>query len=65
MVTKNKQQLTFLYGEDTVNTLENCIKDAIKNGNCVTVDIDSIDEFEEKHLFILKMKLFFKRLFRR
>lgn len=65
MVKKNKQQLQFLYGEDTVNTLEDCIKNAIKNGNCVTIDINSIDELEEKHLFIVKIKLFFKRLFRR
>lgn len=65
MVTKNKQQMQYLYGEDTVNTIESCIKNAIKSGNCVTIDIDSIDELEEKHIFILKMKLFFKRLFRR
>ena len=65
MVKKNKKQLEFLYGEDTVSTIEDCIKKAIKNGDCVTIDIDSIEEFEEKHLFILKMKMFFKRLFRR
>lgn len=65
MVKKNKQQLTFLYGEDTVHTIEDCIKSAIKSGKCVTIDIDNIEEFEEKHLFVLKVKLFFKRLFRR
>lgn len=65
MVTKNKQQLEFLYGKDTVNTIEDCIKDAIKSGKCVTIDIDNIEEFSEKHLFIVKMKMFFKRLFRR
>lgn len=65
MVKKNKQQLQFLYGEDTVNTIEDCIKSAIKSGNCVTIDIDSIDELEEKHLFIVKMKLLLKRFFRR
>lgn len=65
MVKKNKQQMNYLYGEDTVNTIEDCIKNAIKNGDCVTINIDSISEFEEKHLFMLKIKLFFKRLFRR
>ena len=65
MVKKNKQQMNYLYGEDTVNTIEDCIKDAIKSGKCVTIDIDSIEEFSKKHLFIAKMKLFFKRLLRR
>ena len=61
MIKKNKTQMNFLYGEDTVKVLEDSIKKAIKEGNCVTIPIDSLDEINHKHLVIAKIKLWFKR----
>ena len=65
MIKKNKTQLNYLYSEKTVNLLEECIKTAIKNGDCVTIDIDSIDDFDNKHFVIVRIKLFIKRLLRK
>ena len=61
MIKKNKTQLNYTYGEDTVKALEDSIKKAIKEGNCVTIPIDSLDEISNKHLTIAKIKLWFKR----
>jgi hypothetical protein len=63
MTTKNKTQLNYLYGEETVNALENAIEKLIKDGKCVTICIDELDKFSYKHLIIAKIKLFIKRLF--
>jgi hypothetical protein len=63
MVTKNKTQLNYLYGEEVTHILEDCIKKAIKDGKCVEVSIDSLDEFTYKHFVISKVKLFIKGLF--
>ena len=65
IITKNKKQLNYIYGQETVAVLENAIKQCIKNGNCVTVPIDELDKFSYKHMIICKLKLFFKRLFKR
>ena len=64
IITKNKKQLNYLYGQETVAVLENAIKQCIKNGNCVTVPIDELDQLQYKHIIIAKIKLFFKRLFK-
>ena len=64
IITKNKKQLNYIYGQETVTVLENAIKQCIKNGNCVTVPIDELDKFSYKHMVIAKIKLFFKRLFK-
>jgi hypothetical protein len=63
MITKNKTQLNYLYGEEVVQTLENTIKDTIKSGHIVTIDVDTLDEVTDEHLKIAKIKLFIKRLF--
>ena len=63
MIKKNQTQINYLYGEEVVDTLKKGIADAIKSGNYVTIDVDSIDEVDDKHLFIAKIKLFIKRLF--
>ena len=65
MIKKNKTQLNYLYGEDAVKILEDSIKKAIKDGNCVTLPIDSLDDFDYKHLVTAKVKLLFKRLFKK
>ena len=61
MIKKNKAQLNFLYGEDVVKTLEDSIKKAIKEGNCVTIPIDSLDKISHKHLIVAKIKLWLKK----
>ena len=63
MIKKNQTQMKYLYGEDVVNILKQGMVDAIKSGNYVTIDVDSIDEVNDKHLFIARIKLFIKRLF--
>ena len=65
IITKNKKQLNYIYGQETVDVLENAIKQCIKSGNCVTVPIDELDQLQYKHIVISKIKLFFKRLFKR
>ena len=65
IITKNKKQLNYLYGQETVDVLENAIKQCIKSGNCVTVSIDELDKFSYRHMVIAKVKLFFKRLFKK
>lgn len=62
MIKKNRTQLKYIYGEDTVKILEDSIKKAIKEGDCVTIPIDSLDNFDHKHLAIAKIKLWFKKL---
>ena len=64
ITTKNQTQLSYLYGEETVNVLKSAIKQSIKSGNCVTISIDELDKFSYKHMVIAKVKLFFKRLFK-
>ena len=65
IITKNKKQLNYLYGQETVAVLENAIKQCIKNGNCVTVSIDELEHFSYKHMRLAKIKLSFKRLLKR
>ena len=64
IITKNKKQLNYLYGQETVDVLENAIKQCIKSGNCVTVPIDELDKLSYKHIVTCKIKLFLKRLFK-
>lgn len=61
MTTKNETQLNFLYGEEVTEVLKESIKTAIKNGNCVTIDIESVDDFDNRHFAIAKFKLWFKK----
>lgn len=63
MIRKNQTQLNFLYGEEAVNVLKKTMKDAIKNGDYVTINIDSLDELDDKCIKTAKIKLFIKRLF--
>ena len=65
IITKNEIQMRYLYGEETVNVLKSAIEQSIKNGNCVTISIDELDKLSYKHIIIGKIKLFFKRLFKR
>ena len=65
IITKNKVQIRYLYGEEVTNVLENAIKQCIKNGDCVTVPIDELEHFSYKHMRLAKLKLFFKRLLKR
>ena len=65
IITKNETQLNYLYGEEVVNTLKSAIEQSIKNGNCVTMSIDELDKLSYRHIVIAKIKLIFKRFFKR
>lgn len=65
IITKNETQLNYLYGEETVSILKSAIEQSIKNGNCVTMSIDELDKLSYRHIVIAKIKLIFKRLFKR
>ena len=65
IITKNEIQMRYLYGEEVTNVLKSAIKQSIKSGDYVTVPINDLDDFSYKHMRIAKIKLFFKRLFKR
>lgn len=57
MIRKNETQLKYLYGEEVVNILKECIKAEIKSGNCVTINVNSIDEVTDRHVEKASKKL--------
>lgn len=57
MIRKNETQMKYLYGEEVVTILKYCIKEAIKSGNCVTIDVNSIDEVTDKQVLKASKKL--------
>ena len=65
IITKNEIQMRYLYGEEVTNVLKSAIKQSIKNGDCVTMSIEELDKLSYRHMVIAKIKLFFKRLFKR
>ena len=64
IVTKNMEQINYLYGEETANALKYAVEQSFKKGNYVTISIDELDKLSHKHMIIIKIKLFFKRLFK-
>ena len=44
MIKKNKTQLIFLYGKETVEALENAMLNACRKGNLPTISLDSLED---------------------